>query len=124
LIHLYIYCRKRRKWLCPVKSYPLQQSRSVADKLERRLAKIQAAQRRKFINEDILRLEKNGDISYETIRTFPSPASNRSAGVGFYESPLRVKWRIGEEVWPSLLSERPALAPDWRAVAHGGIRKR
>src|SRR5436190_12304626 len=42
-------------------------------KLERKLAKIQAAERKKLINENILYLEKNGDIGYETVRTISSP---------------------------------------------------
>lgn len=39
------------------------------DKLERSLARLLAAEKRKFKNEDIVRLEKNGSISYESIRT-------------------------------------------------------
>lgn len=46
-------------------------------KLERKLAKIQAVERKKLINENILRLEKNGDISYETVRTHSSPHAPR-----------------------------------------------
>ena len=55
-------------------------------KLERKLAKIQAAERKKLINENILRLEKNGDISYETVRTVATPPSdsvNPRAHAGF-----------------------------------------
>jgi Helix-turn-helix domain of resolvase len=70
LVHL---LSKTKEFAMAAKKDPSRQSLSVADKLERRLAKIQAAQRRKFINEDILRLEKNGDISYETVRTMTSP---------------------------------------------------
>src|SRR5204863_9823021 len=53
-------------------------------KLERKLVKIQAAERKKLINENILRLEQNGDISYETVRTFRGPAADPvdpSAGI-------------------------------------------
>lgn len=39
------------------------------DRLAKRFAKLKAAQRRKFLNEDIARLEKNGDVTYETVRT-------------------------------------------------------
>jgi hypothetical protein len=39
------------------------------DNLERILARLAAEEQRKFVNEDVLRLEKNGDLSYECIRT-------------------------------------------------------
>ena len=45
------------------------------DELERILASLTEAEQRKFINEDILRLEKNGDLSYESIRTTAVPNS-------------------------------------------------
>src|SRR5262245_50562519 len=45
-------------------------SLSVADRLERKLAQIKAAERKKFLNENIVRLEKNGDLSYEAVRSF------------------------------------------------------
>ena len=38
-------------------------------RLQKQLAKVKADQRRKFLNEDIIRLEKNGDITHETVRT-------------------------------------------------------
>ena len=47
-----------------------QKALSVADRLERKLAKIKAAERKKFLNENIVRLEKNGDLSYEAVRTY------------------------------------------------------
>jgi hypothetical protein len=47
-----------------------QNSISIADKLQRQLDRIQAAQRKKFLDENIVRLEKNGDLSLETIRTY------------------------------------------------------
>src|SRR5262245_62734976 len=47
-----------------------QKSFSVADRLERKLAKIKAAERKKFLNENVVRLEKNGDLSYEAVRTY------------------------------------------------------
>jgi hypothetical protein len=44
-----------------------------ADKLERTLNRLIAAEKRKLKNEDILYLEKNGDIGYESIRTVALP---------------------------------------------------
>src|SRR5438132_6663767 len=38
-------------------------------RLEKKIAQMKAAERKKVVNEDIVRLEKNGDISYETVRT-------------------------------------------------------
>src|SRR5437762_2650374 len=55
------------------KKFPEQKSLSVADRLGRQLAKIKAAQRKKFLNENIVRLEKNGDLSYQTVRTTSVP---------------------------------------------------
>jgi hypothetical protein len=43
--------------------------RDPAARLEERLEQAKADRRRQFLNEDILRLEKNGDLSYETVRT-------------------------------------------------------
>src|SRR5262245_39903973 len=45
-------------------------SLSVADRLERKLSKIKAAERKKFLNENFVRLEKTGDLSYEAVRTY------------------------------------------------------
>src|SRR5262245_45924312 len=43
-------------------------------RLEKRLDKLQAAQRRQFLNEDIVRLEKDGSVSRETVRTVATRA--------------------------------------------------
>ena len=44
-----------------------------ADKLERTLNRLIAAEKRKLKNENILYLEKNGDIGYESVRTVAVP---------------------------------------------------
>jgi hypothetical protein len=61
-----------------------QKSLSVADRLERKLAKIKAAERKKFLNENIVRLEKNGDLSYEAVRTYSVPRDSNSSEPNFY----------------------------------------
>ena len=55
-----------------------QKSLSVADKLQRQLDRIQAAERKKFLNENIVRLQKNGDLSYESVRTHRVPVGQAS----------------------------------------------
>src|SRR5262245_56681765 len=57
----------------------LKNTLSVADRLERKLAKIKAAERKKFLNENIVRLEKNGDLSYEAVRTYRVPVGQASS---------------------------------------------
>ncbi len=89
------------------KKSPQQNSLSVADRLERQLAKIKAAQRKKFLNENIVRLEKNGDLSYETVRT--------TSGPNFYpETPdsLENGQQIEPSVEPSSLASGPPAAPE------------
>src|SRR5262245_40563174 len=51
-------------------------SLSVADRLQQQLAKIKSAERKKFLNENIVRLEKNGDLSYEAVRTYSLRVDN------------------------------------------------
>ncbi len=51
---------------------------SVAARLERKLEKIKAAERKKFLNENIVRLEKNGDLSCEAVRTSQVPVGQAS----------------------------------------------
>src|SRR5581483_12069133 len=53
--------------------------RSTADRLERQLDKVKAHERKKFLNENILRLEKNGDLSYQAVRTYALPAREGEA---------------------------------------------
>jgi hypothetical protein len=90
-------------------------------RLERKLQKIKAAHRRKFLNEDILRLEKNGEISYETVRTVAigdqsvdDPLSRRAHTVGepnFYpETPDSPK--NGQLIEPASGDVSAAAEPD------------
>jgi hypothetical protein len=51
------------------KEFSTQAALAEADKLERTLNRLIAKEKRKLKNEDILYLEKNGDIGYESIRT-------------------------------------------------------
>ena len=51
-------------------------------KLQRKLDRIQARQRRQFLNENVLRLEKSGNISYERVRTFASDPATDAASAG------------------------------------------
>src|SRR4029453_15456464 len=50
-----------------------QKSLSAADRLRRKLPKNKTAERKKFPQENIARLEKNGDLSYKTVRTYAIP---------------------------------------------------
>jgi len=78
---------------------------SVADRLERKLAKIKAAERKKFLNENIVRLEKNGDISYEAVRTYRVPVGQAS---GLLDSPSTVIATDSELTAPLDPGQNPA----------------
>src|SRR5213592_303941 len=89
-------------------------STSVADRLKRKLAKIKAAERKKFLNENIVRLEKNGDISYESVRTYSVPVGQASGLPEIREGqaptePCRVE--ITDADGPSQNPANPNLLP-------------
>jgi len=96
----------------------LQKSLSVADRLERKLAKIKAVERKKFLNENIVRLEKNGDLSYEAVRTHSVPtAPNDDRPNSYTETPDSLK--NGQQFEPLAASSdaaaNPAVAPEGAA---------
>jgi len=59
------------------KSKSVADSLSAADRLERTLDRLQAAQRKQMKNEDIVRRGPNGELNYERIRTFADPNFTR-----------------------------------------------
>jgi hypothetical protein len=95
-------------------------------KLEKQLAKIQALERNKLINENILRLEKNGDISYETVRTVGVPvdrtAFHSPTGANSYtETPASQE--NGQQFDPSLTALAPPIdqTPPTQVIADEGL---
>jgi hypothetical protein len=96
----------------------VQKSLSVADRLERKLEKIKAAERKKFLNENVVRLEKNGDLSYEAVRTYSVPQDSNSAEPNFYtETPDLPQngQKFGPLVTPS--DSATSLAPQSEVAA-------
>jgi hypothetical protein len=55
------------------KSTSEQRSLASADRLERKLNRLIAEQRKQLKNEDIVRLEPSGEVSYERVRTVAEP---------------------------------------------------
>jgi hypothetical protein len=69
------------------KTTPNERNLSSADRLERQLNRLLAAQRKQLKNENIVRLEPNGEISFESIRTVAIPAPVGQAASLSIESP-------------------------------------
>jgi len=87
-----------------------QKSLSAADRLERKLAKIKAAERKKFLNENIVRLEKNGELSHEAVRTCSVPSDSDASQPNFYtETPDSAK--NGQQFAPPDTASESALNP-------------
>jgi hypothetical protein len=86
-----------------------QQSLSVADRLKRKLAKIKAAERKKFLNENIVRLEKNGDLSYEAVRTYSTykPEAQATGTAAERWSPAADKPKHSDNDLPDQPSQNP-----------------
>src|SRR5207249_11758852 len=84
--------------------------KSLSDRLERKLAKIKAAQRKKFLNENIIRLEKNGDLSYEAVRAYSVPTARSDDHPNSYtETPASIK--NGQQFEPLTSPSDPGTDP-------------
>src|SRR5436190_1931280 len=87
-----------------------QKSPSVGERLQRKLAKIKADQRKKFLNENIIRLEKNGDLSYEAVRTYSVPTARSDDHPNSYtETPASIK--NGQQFEPLTSPSDPGTDP-------------
>ena len=80
-------------------------------KLERQLARLEVAEGKKLKNEDILRLEKNGDISYETIRTVAVPFEECTAASEpmMMAEPAEHENAANSNLLPNKLPETPVI---------------
>jgi hypothetical protein len=88
-----------------------QQSHSVADRLERKLNKILAAEKQNLKNENILRLEKNGDISYETVRSYRVPVGcEASHSPSELEPPADAGVPVNRAAFHSSPAQNPAIS--------------
>src|SRR5262245_5575037 len=91
-----------------------QKSLSLADRLERKLAQIKAAERKKFLNENVVRLEKNGDLSYEAVRTYSAPRDGGvTPGSGVIsDNSSSVANRVASELTPDTFASPLAALAD------------